>query len=324
MAKIIVYVKAEDLMNKDAKIYVAGHSGMVGSSVVRCLNAHGYNNLVLRTSKELDLTRQPDVEQFFAAERPEYVYLAAARVGGIMANNTYRAEFIYTNFMIQSNVIHSAWSSGVKKLLFFSSSCVYPRMCSQPMKEDDLMTGPLEKTNEPYAMAKLSGMFMCRAYNEQYQTRFISVIPTNLYGPNDNYDPEQSHLIAALIQKFHLAKINNEPQVTLWGTGSPRREIMHVDDAAEASLFLMENWEGDDPVNIGWGVDLKITEIAGIISDAIGYQGELCFDAKMPDGTPRKLLDMTKLNGLGWKGKTPLNRGIENAYHWYLQHMASL
>jgi len=311
-------------MNKDAKIYVAGHSGMVGSAVVRCLNAHGFKNLVLRTSKELDLTRQPDVEQFFAAERPEYVYLAAARVGGIMANNTYRAEFIYTNFMIQSNVIHSAWSSGVKKLLFFSSSCVYPRMCSQPMKEDDLMTGPLEKTNEPYAMAKLSGMFMCRAYNEQYQTRFISVIPTNLYGPNDNYDPEQSHLIAALIQKFHLAKINNEPQVTLWGTGSPRREIMHVDDAAEASLFLMENWEGDDPVNIGWGVDLKITEIAGIISDAIGYQGELCFDAKMPDGTPRKLLDMTKLNGLGWKGKTPLNRGIENAYHWYLQHMASL
>lgn len=310
-------------MNKDAKIFVAGHSGMVGSAVVRCLNGQGFNNLVLRTSKELDLTRQVDVERFFDETKPEFVFLAAARVGGILANNTYRAEFIYTNLQIQNNVIHTAWKTDVKKLLFFSSSCVYPRMCSQPMKEECLMTGSLEDTNEPYAMAKLSGMSMCRAYNEQYKTKFISVIPTNLYGPNDNYDPEQSHLIAALIQKFHIAKIKNEPKVVLWGTGSPRREIMHVDDAAAASIFLMENFEGNEPVNIGWGNDLKIIEIADIISTVVGYQGELCFDANMPDGTPRKLLDMTKLNGLGWKAKISLKRGIEKAYQWYLQHIAS-
>ncbi|MBU4449606.1 MAG: GDP-L-fucose synthase, partial [Proteobacteria bacterium] len=217
-------------MNKDAKIYVAGHSGMVGSTVVRCLNAHGFNNLVLRTSKDLDLTRQADVEQFFNKTKPQFVFLAAVRVGGIMANNTYRAEFIYTNIIIQSNVIHSAWRSGVKKLLFFSSSCVYPRMCPQPMKEEDLMTGLLEKTNEPYAMAKLAGMSMCRAYNNQYGTNFISVIPTNLYGPKDNYDPQQSHLMASLIQKFHLAKVKNHLEVNLWGTGMPRREMMYVDD----------------------------------------------------------------------------------------------
>ena len=297
---------------------------MVGSAVMRCLNAHGYNNLVLRTSKELDLTRQADVERFFEAERPEYVFLAAARVGGILANNTYRAEFIYTNLQIQNNVIHKAWKTDVKKLLFFSSSCVYPRVCPQPMKEEYLMTGSLEKTNEPYAMAKLSGMSMCRAYNEQYKTKFISVIPTNLYGPNDNYDPEQSHLIAALIQKFHVAKIKNEPKVILWGTGSPRREIMHVDDAAAASIFLMENFEGNEPVNIGWGNDLKIIEIADTISTIVGYQGELRFDANMPDGTPRKLLDMTKLSVLGWKAKIPMQRGIEKAYQWYLQHVASV
>jgi len=310
-------------MNRDAKIYVAGHSGMVGSSVVRCLKDKGFGNLVLRTSKELDLTRQVDVERFFEAERPEHVFLAAARVGGILANNTYRAEFIYTNLEIQNNVLHSAWKTDVKKLLFFSSSCVYPRMCPQPMKEEYLMSGSLENTNEPYAMAKLSGMSMCRAYNEQYQTRFISVIPTNLYGPNDNYDPDQSHLIASLIQKFHIARIKNEPQVTLWGTGSPRREIMHVDDAAAASIFLMQNFGGNDPVNIGLGNDLKITEIADIIGTVVGYQGEVCFDANMPDGTPRKLLDMTKLNALGWKAKIALKQGIEKAYQWYLQNVAS-
>jgi len=310
-------------MNKDAKIYIAGHRGMVGSAVVRCLQMKGFENLIFRTSLELDLTRQADVERFFEAERPEYVFLAAARVGGILANNTYRAEFIYTNLQIQNNVIHMARKTDVKKLLFFSSSCVYPRMCPQPMKEEYLMTGLLENTNEPYAMAKLAGMSMCRAYNEQYKTRFISVIPTNLYGPNDNYDPEQSHLVAALIQKFHIAKIKNEPQVILWGTGSPWREIMHVDDAAAASIFLMENFEGNDPVNIGWGNDLKIVEIADIISTVVGYQGELRFDANMPDGTPQKLLDMTKLNGLGWKAKIPLKRGVEKAYQWYLQHVAS-
>jgi len=323
MAKSLIYVKAEDLMDKHSKIYIAGHRGMVGSAVVRSLLTKGFENLIFRSSSELDLTRQADVERFFAAERPEYVFLAAARVGGILANNTYRAEFIYTNLQIQNNIIHTAWKTDSKKLLFFSSSCVYPRMCPQPMKEEYLMTGLLEKTNEPYAMAKLSGISLCRAYNEQYKTRFISVIPTNLYGPNDNYDPEQSHLIAALIQKFHIAKIKNKPQVILWGTGSPRREIMHVDDAAAASIFLMENLDGNDPVNIGWGEDLKIIEIADIISTVVGYQGELCFDANMPDGTPRKLLDMTKLNVLGWKAKIPLKRGIENAYQWYLQHVAS-
>ncbi len=310
-------------MDKRGKIYIAGHRGMVGSAVVRCLQMKDFENLIFRSSSELDLTRQADVERFFEAERPEYVFLAAALVGGILANSTYRAEFIYTNLQIQTNVIHTAWKTDVKKLLFFSSSCVYPRMCPQPMKEEYLMTGSLENTNEPYAMAKLSGMSMCRAYNEQYNTKFISVIPTNLYGPNDNYDIEQSHLIAALIQKFHIAKIKNEPQVTLWGTGSPRREIMHVDDAAAASIFLMGNFEGTDPVNIGWGTDLKITEIADIISTVVGYQGEICFDANMPDGTPRKLLNMTKLNDLGWKAKIPLKQGIEKAYQWYLQHAAS-
>lgn len=310
-------------MDKRGKIYIAGHRGMVGSAVVRCLQMKDFENLIFRSSSELDLTRQADVERFFEAERPEYVFLAAALVGGILANSTYRAEFIYTNLQIQTNVIHTAWKTDVKKLLFFSSSCVYPRMCPQPMKEEYLMTGSLENTNEPYAMAKLSGMSMCRAYNEQYKTKFFSVIPTNLYGQNDNYDTEQSHLIAALIQKFHIAKIKNEPQVTLWGTGSPRREIMHVDDAAAASIFLMGNFEGTDPVNIGWGTDLKITEIADIISTVVGYQGEICFDANMPDGTPRKLLNMTKLNDLGWKAKIPLKQGIEKAYQWYLQHAAS-
>ena len=310
-------------MERNSKIYVAGHRGMVGSAVVRCLQKKGFENLIFRSSSELDLTRQADVELFFAAERPEYVFLAAARVGGILANNTYRAEFIYTNLQIQNNIINSAWKAEVKKLLFFSSSCVYPRMCPQPMKEGYLMTGSLEKTNEPYAMAKLSGMSMCRAYNEQHKTRFTSVIPTNLYGPNDNYDPQQSHLMAALIQKFHIAKIKNEPQVILWGTGMPRREMMHVDDAAAASIFLMENFEGNDPVNIGLGEDLTISEISTIVRNVVGYQGEVTFDTNMPDGTPQKLLDISKLNMMGWKPKIPLSQGIEKAYSWYLEHVVS-
>lgn len=310
-------------MNKDSKIYIAGHSGMVGSAVVRCLNAHGFNNLVLRTSKELDLTRQANVEQFFNETKPEFVFLAAARVGGILANKTYRAEFIYTNLQIQNNVIHTAWKTDVKKVLFFSSSCVYPRMCPQPMKEGYLMTGSLEETNEPYAIAKLAGMSMCRAYNEQYKTRFISVIPTNLYGPNDNYDPQQSHLMAALIQKFHLAKATNRPQVILWGTGSPRREMMHVDDVADAALFLMEDYDGSEAVNIGLGEDLTISEISTIVRNVVGYQGEVTFDTNMPDGTPQKLLDMSKLNMMGWKAKIPMAQGVADAYRWYLQHAAS-
>ena len=310
-------------MERNSKIYVAGHRGMVGSAVVRCLQKKGFDNLIFRSSSELDLTRQADVERFFAAERPEYVFLAAARVGGILANNTYRAEFIYTNLQIQNNVIHTAWKTDVKKVLFFSSSCVYPRMCPQPMKEEHLMTGSLEKTNEPYAMAKLSGMSMCRAYNEQYKTKFISVIPTNLYGPNDNYDPEQSHLIAALIQKFHIATIKNEPQVILWGTGSPCREMMHVDDAADAALFLMEDYDGSEPVNIGLGEDLTISEISTIVRNVVGYQGEVTFDTNMSDGTPQKLLDMSKLNMMGWKAKIPMAQGVADAYRWYLQHAAS-
>jgi len=310
-------------MNKAAKIYVAGHSGMVGSAVVRCVKAYGFNNLVLRTSKELDLTRQTDVEHFFMTERPEYVFLAAARVGGILANNTYRAEFIYTNLQIQNNVIHTAWKTDVKKLLFFSSSCVYPRLCSQPMKEEYLLTDSLEETNEPYAIAKLAGMSMCRAYNDQYRTNFISVIPTNLYGPKDNYDPHQSHLMAALIQKYHLAKTKNRPEVILWGTGVPRREMMHVDDAADAALFLMENYDGSEPINIGLGEDLTISEISAIVKYIVEYQGEVIFDTNMPDGTPQKLLDISKLNMMGWKAKILMTKGVAEAYRWYLQHMDS-
>lgn len=306
-------------MNKDAKIYVAGHTGMVGSAVVRCLNAHGYNNLVLRTSKELDLTLQAYVEKFFDETKPEFVFLAAARVGGIMANNTYRAEFIYTNILIQSNVIHSAWKTGAKKLLFFSSSCVYPRECVQPMKEEYLWSGKLEPTNEPYAVAKLSGMSMCRAYNEQYGTHFISVVPTNLYGKNDNYDPAQSHVMAALIDKFHRAKIAKNPDVTLWGTGTPRRELMDVEDAGEAALFLMQNYAGNDPVNIGLGEDSTIRELAEVVREIVGYQGDILFDASKPDGTPQKLLDMSNLHSMGWKARTPLRQGLTKAYDWYLK-----
>ena len=310
-------------MDRNSKIYIAGHKGMVGSAVARYLQKKDFDNLVFRTSSELDLTRQADVEHFFMTERPEYVFLAAARVGGILANSTYRAEFIYINLQIQNNIINSAWKTEVKKLLFFSSSCVYPRLCPQPMKEEYLLTGFLEETNEPYAMAKLSGMSMCRAYNNQYGTKFISAIPTNLYGPNDNYDPQQSHLMAALIQKFHLAKAENRPEVILWGTGMPRREMMHVDDAADAALFLMENYDGSEPVNIGQGKDLTISEISTIVRNVVAYQGEVTFDTNMPDGTPQKLLDMSKLNMMGWKAKIPMAQGVADAYRWYLQHAAS-
>lgn len=306
-------------MDKHSKIYVAGHRGMVGSAVVRGLREKGFGNLVFRTSKELDLTRQSDVEQFFLDERPEYVFLAAARVGGIMANKTYRAEFIYINLQIQNNVIHTAWKLGVKKLLLFSSSCVYPRLCPQPMKEEYLWTGPLEPTNERYAVAKLAGMSMCRAYNDQYGTDFISVIPTNLYGPNDNYDPQQSHVMAALIHKFHVAKINSSPQVTLWGTGSPRRELMYVDDAADAALFLMEHYTGNEPINVGLGEDRTIRELAELVKRIIGYEGEMVFDTSKPDGAPQKLLDVTQLHAMGWKAQTPLAEGIAKAYESYLQ-----
>jgi GDP-L-fucose synthase len=306
-------------MDKNSKIYVAGHLGMVGSAVVRSLRNKGFENLLLRTSKELDLTRQAEVEQLFSEVRPDYVFIAAARVGGIMANKIFRAEFIYINLQIQNNLIHAAWKAGVKKLLFFSSSCIYPRLCPQPMKEQYLWTGPLEPTNEPYAVAKLAGISMCGAYNEQYRTDFISVIPTNLYGPYDNYDPEQSHVMAAMIRKFHEAKVSNSEKIVLWGTGKPRRELMYVDDVADAALFLAEHYSGSAPVNIGVGEDCTIQDLADLIRKIVDYGGEIVFDAEKPDGAPQKLLDVSKLHEMGWKAQVSLEDGIARAYESYLQ-----
>jgi len=305
-------------LEKSDKIFVAGHRGMVGSAVVRSLQRSGYENLILRTSKELDLTRQAEVEEFFLKEKPNYVFMAAARVGGIIANNTYRAEFSYTNLAIEINVIHSAWKAGVRNLLLFSSSCVYPRLSPQPMKEEHLLTGPCEPTNEPYAVAKLAGMSMCRAYSDQYHVNYISVLPTNLYGLNDNYDPQQSHLMGALIRKFHEAKVSDAPHVTLWGTGAPRREFMYVDDAADASVFIARNYCDKTPVNIGWGCDLSIREIAKTVKCIIGYKGQIEFDANKPDGAPRKLMDVSKLTALGWTAKTSLEDGVSKAYEAFL------
>ena len=305
-------------LEKHSKIFVAGHRGMVGSAMLRRLQAEGCGDFVLRTKAELDLTRQADVEKCFQTEKPECVFVAAARVGGIFANKTYRAEFICTNLQIQTNVIHAAWQAGVKRLLFFSSSCVYPRLCPQPMKEEHLWTGPLEPTNEPYAVAKLAGMSLCQAYNDQHGTRYIAVVPTNLYGPNDNYDPQQSHVMAALIQKFYLAKVNDQPQVVLWGTGTPRRELMYVDDAVDAALHVLEHYTVQGPVNIGLGEDRTIREIAEVVKRTVGYEGEVLFDASKPDGAPRKLVDTTRLAGLGWKPRTNLEDGVAKAYAWYL------
>lgn len=306
-------------MNTTDKVYVAGHAGMVGSAMLRTLEAHGLRNIVVRTSCELDLTRQSDVEAFLDRERPDLVIVAAARVGGIMANSTYRAEFITQNIQIQTNVIHSAWRAGVTRLLFFSSSCVYPRECPQPMKEEHLWTGPLEPTNEPYAVAKLAGMSMCRAYNDQYGTRFLSIVPTNLYGPDDNFDPAHSHVMAALIRTFHTARLDGAPSVTLWGTGQPRRELMYVDDAAEAALVVLDRHVGSDPINVGTGRDHTIRELAGIVKEVVGYTGRIEFDTSRPDGMPRKALDATRMLGLGWTPQVDLERGIGLAYDWYLR-----
>lgn len=305
-------------MDKSDKIFIGGHRGMVGSAILRCLQNVGFNNLILRTSKELDLTIQADVDRFFQTEKPEYVFLAAARVGGILANNTYRAEFIYNNLQIQNNIIHSAWKYGVNKLLFLSSSCVYPRSCPQPMKEEFLWSGHLEPTNEPYAVAKLAGMSMCRAYHDQYGSNFISIIPTNLYGPNDNYDPLQSHVLASLIQKTHLAKLNGEKQLVVWGTGQPKRELMYVDDAAEAAIFLMQEYSGLEPINVGSGEEYSIGELAEKAKIIIGFKGDLVFDSTKPDGAPRKLLDTSRLKALGWKSSTLLDQGISTSYADYL------
>jgi GDP-L-fucose synthase len=309
-------------MDKNAKIYVAGHRGLVGSAIMRSLKSRGFTNLIFRTHKELDLTNQAAVEKFFQKEKPEYVFLAAAKVGGILANSTYPADFIYQNLQIQNNVIHNAYQTKVKKLLFLGSSCIYPKHAPQPIKEEYLLTGLLEPTNEAYAIAKITGIKMCKYYNQQYQTNFIAVMPTNLYGPNDNFDLKTSHVLPALIRKFHEAKIKNAPQVILWGTGSPKREFLHVDDLARACIFLMENYNAADIgefVNIGTGKDISIKELAEIIKEIIGFKGVIKWDTTKPDGTPRKLLDVTSLYNLGWRPKISLKTGIKNTYKWFFQ-----
>jgi GDP-L-fucose synthase len=304
-------------MDPNAKIYIAGHRGMVGSAVHRFLKKAGYTNFILKNSAELDLTNQHAVNIFFEAEKPEYVFLAAAKVGGIMANNSYRADFIYENLMIESNLIHAAYKTGVKKLLFFGSSCIYPKFAPQPMKEGYMLTGVLEHTNEPYAIAKIAGIKLCDAYRAQYGCNFISVMPTNLYGPNDNYDLQNAHVLPSLIRKFHEAKLNNEPSVTVWGTGTPRREFLHVDDLAQACCFLMENYDEEGLVNIGAGEDVTISELALLIKEVVGFQGTIQFDHTKPDGTPRKLLDVSKLASLGWTYKIGLREGLKSVYAEY-------
>lgn len=301
-------------MEKSAKIYIAGHRGMVGSAIYRKLEKEGYSNLLTRTSAALDLRNQQDVADFFEKEKPDYVFLAAAKVGGIMANNTYRADFLYENLAIQNNVIHSAYLNQVKKLMFLGSSCIYPKMAPQPLKEDYLLTGTLEHTNEPYAIAKIAGIKMCDAYRDQYGCNFISVMPTNLYGYNDNYHPQNAHVLPALIRKFHEAKINNQAEVTVWGSGSPMREFLFADDLADACYFLMQHYNEPNLINIGTGHDLTIKDLALLIKSIIGYPGELVFDASKPDGTPRKLMDVSKLHNLGWKHTVELPEGIALAY----------
>jgi GDP-L-fucose synthase len=307
-------------MDKNAKIYLAGHRGLVGSALLRQLQAEGYGNLVLRTSSQLDLRDQGACSAFFQQERPDYVLLAAAKVGGIVANESFPAQFIYDNLMIQSNVIHASYLSGVTKLLLLGSSCIYPRLAEQPIREESLLTGPLEPTNEPYAIAKIAGIKMCQSYNRQYGTRFICAMPTNLYGPNDNFDLTTSHVLPALLRKFHEAKRDSAASVTVWGSGTPYREFVHVDDVAQASLFLMENYEGGEPVNVGSGEELSIAELAGRIAAVVGFTGEIRFDASKPDGTPRKLCDVSKIHQLGWHHKITLDQGLHDVYAWYLAH----
>lgn len=301
-------------MNKQDKIYIAGHRGMVGSAILRALQAKGFTNFLLRTSAELDLRNQQAVAEFFAAEKPDYVFLAAAKVGGIVANNTYRADFIYENLMIQNNVIHQAYVNKVKKLMFLGSSCIYPKLAPQPLKEDYLLTGLLEPTNEPYAIAKIAGIKMCDGYRDQYGCNFISVMPTNLYGPNDNYNLNNSHVLPAMLRKFIMAKRNGDVSVTIWGTGTPKREFLHANDLAEACLFLMENYNDSGLVNIGIGDDISILDLALLVKKIVGFEGEILTDPSKPDGTPRKLMDVSKLNGLGWKAKITLEEGIQKVY----------
>ncbi|TDT46085.1 GDP-L-fucose synthase [Fonticella tunisiensis] len=307
-------------MNKDSKIYVAGHRGLVGSAIVRNLESKGYTNIIKRTHKELDLTNQEAVRKFFEEERPEYVFLAAAKVGGIHANNTYPADFIYENLMIQNNVIKAAHDFKVKKLLFLGSTCIYPKMAPQPIKEEYLLSGYLEPTNEAYAIAKIAGLKMCQFFKRQYGDNFISCMPTNLYGPNDNFDLNNSHVMPALIRKFHEAKVNNLPYVEVWGTGKPLREFLYVDDMADACVFLMENYDGEEHVNIGTGQEVSIRELAEMIKEVVGFEGELVFNTEKPDGTPRKLTDVTKLHSLGWRHKVELGEGIEKTYKWFVEN----
>ncbi|MDO6391967.1 GDP-L-fucose synthase [Pontibacter sp. BT731] len=301
-------------MEKTSKIYIAGHRGMVGSAIMRQLEAFGHTHIITRTSSELDLRSQQAVQDFFETEKPDYVFLAAAKVGGIHANNTFRAEFLYDNLMIEANIIHAAHLAGVNKLMFLGSSCIYPKMAPQPLKEEYLLTGPLEQTNEPYAIAKIAGIKLCESYRDQYGSNFISVMPTNLYGYNDNYDLQNSHVLPALIRKIHEAKDNGAPTVTVWGTGSPKREFLFADDLAAACVYLMDTYDGRELVNIGTGEDVSIKELALLIKDVIGFEGELEFDTSKPDGTPRKLMDVTKLHSLGFKHKIELREGIALAY----------
>ncbi|MFT6359643.1 MAG: GDP-L-fucose synthase [Saprospiraceae bacterium] len=310
-------------MNKNDKIYIAGHRGMVGSAIHRKLQTEGFNNFVFRTSKELDLRNQVEVEEFFRKEKPDYVFLAAAKVGGILANSTYRGEFLYDNLMIQNNVIHQSYVQGVKKLMFLGSSCIYPKLAPQPLKEEYLLTGTLEPTNEPYAIAKIAGIKLCDAYRAQYGCNFISVMPTNLFGPNDNYDLEKSHVLPALIRKFHEAKKNNRSTVLMWGTGSPKREFLHVDDLADACYYLMQTFDESGLVNIGTGTDVSIKDLALMIQKTVGYTGEIEHDLSKPDGTPRKLMNVDKLKNAGWTAKIGLEEGIQRVYaglvdrEWY-------
>ncbi len=306
-------------MRKDAKIYVAGHRGMVGSAIVRQLYAAGYENVITRNSSELDLTQQAQVTEFLVREKPDYIFMAAAKVGGIHANNTYRADFLYRNLMIEANVVHAAWQAGVRRMLFLGSSCIYPRDCPQPITEDYLLTGPLEQTNEPYAIAKIAGIKLCESYNRQYGTSYVSAMPTNLYGPNDNYDLANSHVLPALIRKAHEAKLRGDSTYTVWGSGRPMREFLYVDDMANACLFLMEQDALNDGLfNVGTGTDVTIRELAETVMNVVGFDGEIVFDASKPDGTPRKLLDVTRMQQLGWQAKTELSDGIALAYADFL------
>jgi GDP-L-fucose synthase len=305
-------------VNPESKVYVAGHRGLVGSAILRRLRGEGCENLVTRTHSELDLTDARAVNAFFEAEKPEYVFLAAAKVGGILANDSYPADFLWENLAIELNVIDASHRHGVEKLLFLGSSCIYPKFAPQPMKEEYLLTGELEPTNEPYAVAKIAGIKLCQAYNVQHRADFISVMPTNLYGPGDNFDLNTSHVLPALIRKFHEAKVSGEPAVTVWGTGTPRREFLHADDLADACVYLMDEYSGSEPINIGVGEDISIKELAELVREVVGYAGEIVHDTTKPDGTPRKLLDVSKLHGLGWRAKVPLGEGIERTYAWFL------